>query len=66
MQNKAEGIDNRLMVLEEKIEYQEYTIEKLNEVLVNQQHQLDKFEVKIRRLNERMEAILIDGGSSPL
>lgn len=60
MQIKAESIENRMMVLEEKMEYQEYTIEKLNDVIINQQHQLDKLETKMARLRDRFEVSLMD------
>lgn len=59
-----EGVDSRLMVLEEKVEYQDYTIEKLNEALVSQQLQLDTLEEKIKRLDEKLSAGLLEHGDS--
>lgn len=54
MLKKKDSIENRLMVLEEKLEYQDYTIEKLNEVIISQQNQLDLLESQVRILNDRV------------
>ncbi len=56
MKNTGKDIERRLMVLEEKLEYQDDTVEKLNEVIIAQQHQIDKLEEKLTRLHEIMEA----------
>jgi SlyX protein len=43
---------NRLTVLEERYAYQERLLEKLNEVLYEQQKTIDLLEARIRRLEE--------------
>ena len=42
-----DDIANRLQLLEEKFEFQDSTIDALNEVIIDQQHQLEKLEEKI-------------------
>ncbi len=55
MKSGAGNLEQRLVVLEEKLEYQDYTLEKLNEVIITQQRQLDKFELELNRLREKVE-----------
>lgn len=55
MKSGAGNLEQRLVVLEEKLEYQDYTLEKLNEVIITQQQQLDKFELELNRLREKVE-----------
>jgi uncharacterized coiled-coil protein SlyX len=43
---------------EEKLEYQEYTMEKLNEVILSQQNQLDKLEENLVLLREKLATTL--------
>jgi SlyX protein len=49
--------NNRIRILEEKFEYQDETIEALNDVIIEQQAQLDSLEDKIRRLEALFNAI---------
>jgi len=56
MKIQSESIESRIIVLEEKLEYQDYTLEKLNDVIIAQQNQIDKFEGEVARLREKMEA----------
>ncbi len=56
MDKKSAGVENRMIILEEKLEYQDYTLEKLNDVIIAQQNQIDKLEDKLSRLKEKMEA----------
>lgn len=56
MEKQCENIEHRLIVFEEKLEYQDYTLEKLNDVIISQQHQIDKLESALRRLTEKVEA----------
>ncbi len=55
MKSGAGNMEQRLVVLEEKLEYQDYTLEKLNEVIITQQQQLDKYELELQRLREKVE-----------
>ena len=45
-----DDIANRLQLLEEKFEFQDSTIDALNEVIIDQQQQLEKLEEKIGNL----------------
>jgi SlyX protein len=58
MQNGEEKFEQRMTVLEEKLEYQEYTMEKLNEVILSQQNQLDKLEENLVLLREKLATTL--------
>lgn len=49
------NIEERLVILEEKLEYQDYTLEKLNEVIFAQQQQIDRLEVELKRVREKFE-----------
>ena len=49
-------INDRLQVLEEKFEYQERTIDALNEVIIEQQAQINAIEDQIRRLKALISA----------
>lgn len=61
MKSRAGNLDERLVVLEEKLEYQDYTLEKLNDVLIAQQRQLDEMEISLQRLREKIEIQELDG-----
>lgn len=47
-------IESRIRILEEKHEYQDRTVEMLNQVIIQQQAQLDKFQEELRKLREDM------------
>lgn len=47
-------IESRIRTLEEKHEYQDRTVEMLNQVIIQQQAQLDKFQEELRKLREDM------------
>lgn len=64
MDKQFGSIDNRLVLLEEKLEFQEYTIEKLNDVIISQQLQIDRLEDNLRRLRERVETGQIEPGDT--
>ena len=46
---------DRLKIMEEKLEYQDYTMEKLNEVIITQQRQLDKLEGEMLSLRKKFD-----------
>ncbi len=52
-----DDIDNRIQILEEKFEYQEQTIDALNDVIIEQQTQLNTLEDQINRLQSLFTAI---------
>jgi SlyX protein len=62
-----DAINNRIQILEEKFEYQDQTIEALNDVIIEQQAQLDSLEDKIRRIEALFTAIedSPSGGEEP-
>ncbi len=57
MAAKTENIENRLMVLEEKLEYQDYTIDKLNDVIIAQQLQIEEMEERLKEICDRIESM---------
>ena len=63
----TDEINNRILVLEEKFEYQERTIDALNEVIIEQQTQLNSLEDRILRLQGLITAIEDNpgGGEEP-
>lgn len=48
----AKPIDERFQVLENKVLYQDRTIEELNDVVTQQQNQIDQLNLKVKRLRE--------------
>ena len=55
MTDESGKTENRLTILEEKLEYQDYTLEKLNEVIITQQRQLDRLETDLVNLHQKFE-----------
>lgn len=55
MTHETAKTENRLTILEEKLEYQDYTLEKLNEVIITQQRQLDRLETDLLNLLKEVE-----------
>lgn len=65
-----DDLSYRLQVLEEKFEYQERTIDTLNEVIIEQQTQINSLEEQILRLQALLSAIADnqhsgEGGDDP-
>lgn len=54
---KNEDLQYRIQILEEKFEYQERTIDDLNEVIIEQQKQLNVLEEQMDRLLTLLTAI---------
>ena len=63
----ADTLNDRIQILEEKFEYQERTIDALNEVIIEQQAQLNSFEDKILHLETLLSGIEDNpnGGEDP-
>lgn len=53
-------IERRLQLLEEKFEYQDNTVEELNQVIIEQQAQLDKLQEEFDKLKEEVAASSLD------
>ena len=53
-------LDNRIRMLEEKFEYQDRTVEMLNQVLIRQQAQIDKFQEELGKLREDVMASAVE------
>jgi len=53
----SEDLQYRIRILEEKFEYQERTIDDLNEVIIEQQKQLNALEEQMERLRTLLTAI---------
>lgn len=62
-----DDINNRIQILEEKFEYQERTIDDLNDVIIEQQTQLNSLEDQISRFQSLLAAIedRPSGGEEP-
>lgn len=52
----SKEFESRLQLLEEKFEYQDQTIETLNEVIIRQQETIDKLQVDLEHLKEQLIA----------
>ena len=52
-----DDINNRIRILEEKFEYQERTIDALNDVIIEQQSQVNLLEDQVSRLQALLNAI---------
>ncbi|MCH7599173.1 MAG: SlyX family protein [Myxococcales bacterium] len=64
----AKPIDERFQVLENKVLYQDRTIEELNDVVTQQQNQIDQLNLKVKRLRELFDNPSdsgIEGGEEP-
>ena len=63
----SDDLHKRLQVLEEKFEYQDRTIDALNDVIIDQQAQIDALEEQVRRFQALLSAIAAnpDGGEDP-
>lgn len=53
-------IENRIRILEEKHEYQDRTVEELNQVIIEQQALLNKFQLELTKLREDVMAANVD------
>ncbi|WP_136795662.1 MULTISPECIES: SlyX family protein [Desulfosediminicola] len=53
-------IENRVRILEEKHEYQDRTVEELNQVVIDQQAQLTEFKLELAKLREDVMSANID------
>lgn len=53
-------LENRIRILEEKHEYQDRTVEMLNEVIIRQQAQLDRFQEELIKLREDVMAASVE------
>lgn len=51
-------IADYLIELETKIAFQEQTIEELNQALVNQQFDLEKLQLQVKNLAERLQGVV--------
>lgn len=60
MVNNTADHNNRLKILEEKLEYQDYTMEKLNDVIITQQRQLDTLEGEVLSLRKKFDVVYAD------
>ena len=54
--DESERQDLRISELESRLEFQEETIQKLNDEMVQIQHKLFAQEKQLKRLNERLQA----------
>ena len=59
MKNVEQEISRRLQILEEKFEYQDRTIDTLNDVIIEQQAQINSLEEAIEKLQSLLAANMI-------
>lgn len=52
----TDNLESRIQVLEEKYEYQDRTVEMLNQVLIQQQQQIEQLRDELERLKQQMMA----------
>lgn len=57
MQKNIEKIADYLIELETKIAFQEQTIDELNQALIAQQFSLEKLQLQVKNLAERLQGI---------
>ena len=65
MTNDAGKNTDRLTIMEEKLEFQDYTMEKLNEVIITQQRQLDKLEGEMLSLRKKFDVVYAEMDVKP-
>ncbi len=59
MENMEQKIAHRLQILEEKFEYQDQTIETLNDVIIEQQKRMDSMQLTLGKLHSLLAANLV-------
>lgn len=57
MQEKVEKINTHLIELETKIAFQEQIIDELNQALIHQQFAIDKLQLQMRNLAEKLQGV---------
>lgn len=57
MPQNSEQLQQYLIELETKVTFQEQTIEDLNQALIQQQFALDKLQLQVRNLAEKLQGI---------
>lgn len=55
--------DARIRILEEKFEYQDHTVETLNQVIIRQQAQIDTMQEELKKLREDVLTAGLDSGN---
>ncbi|SHO49908.1 SlyX family protein [Desulfopila aestuarii] len=55
-------LEARIRTLEEKFEYQDHTVETLNQVIIRQQAQIDTMQEELKKLREDVMAASLDTG----
>jgi len=61
MNNIKEEISRRMQLLEEKFEYQDQTIETLNDVIIEQQNQINALEENLAKLQTILSTDMVQG-----
>jgi len=59
----ASEYESRIRILEEKFEYQDHTVETLNQVIIRQQAQIDAMQEELKKLREDVMATSLEAGN---
>ena len=59
----SSDFDARIRILEEKFEYQDHTVETLNQVIIRQQAQIDTLQEELNKLREDVMAAGLSSGT---
>lgn len=60
----SKELQERLFRLEESFEFQDATIDDLNQVIIDQQKQIDKLELDIEKLKSQLATMATDGAEN--
>ncbi len=60
----SDELQKRLFRLEESFEFQDATIETLNQVIIDQQKQIDNLELEIEKLKSQLSTMVTDNGEN--
>jgi uncharacterized coiled-coil protein SlyX len=62
---KMEKLNARLVALEEQFTHQQRTIDALNQVILQQQKMIDRFEAELGRAEQKMESLMSARDETP-
>lgn len=60
----SDELQKRLFRLEESFEFQDATIETLNQVIIDQQKQIERLELEVEKLKGQLSTMATDNGDN--